>query len=142
MEWIIDGSGNVYFTVTSNGMTPEQWEQHFECRGQPISNSTRDILPYINDAPTKGVIYNIVIRSGRTIDDYSRITKRIRKAAEKCGWQKPHWEVAFLILDTLTEEQLKKMGLLYIVTMHEPIKSPDGNPCLLLAILCREKYRC
>ena len=51
----------------------------------------------------------------------------------KKGWVKPHWEVSCLIRDMFTDEQLKEMGLWYIVTMHEPIKDSDGDPRLLHA---------
>jgi hypothetical protein len=129
--WTIDDEGNIHFTVTSNGFTREQWEQHFERRGRRISDYARQVLRRASEAPTNGVTYNIVVRPGKKISDSDRITKKIRAAADKKGWLKPHWEVACLIRDTFTDEQLEQMGLWYIVTMHEPIKDFDGDPSLL-----------
>ncbi|OHA59582.1 MAG: hypothetical protein A2589_01840 [Candidatus Vogelbacteria bacterium RIFOXYD1_FULL_46_19] len=89
------------------------------------------MLRRTSEAPTNGVTYNIVVRPGKKISDSDRITKKIRAAADKKGWLKPHWEVACLIRDTFTDEQLEQMGLWYIVTMHEPIKDSGGVPYLL-----------
>lgn len=129
--WTVDDEGNIHFTLTSNGFTREQWEQHLERRGWRIGDYARQVLRRASEAPTNGVTYNIVVRPGKKISDSDRITKKIRAAADKKGWVKPHWEVACLIRDTFTDEQLEQMGLWYIVTMHEPIKDSDGDPLLL-----------
>lgn len=129
--WTVDDEGNIHFTLTSNGFTHEQWEQHLERRGWRIGDYARQVLRRASEAPTNGVTYNIVVRPGKKISDSDRITKKIRAAADKKGWVKPHWEVACLIRDTFTDEQLEQMGLWYIVTMHEPIKDSGGGPLLL-----------
>lgn len=129
--WTVDDEGNIHFTLTSNGFTREQWEQHLERRGWRIGDYARQVLRRASEAPTDGVTYNIVVRPGKKISDSDRITKKIRAVADKKGWLKPHWEVACLIRDTFTDEQLEQMGLWYIVTMHEPIKDSGGDPILL-----------
>ena len=129
--WITDTDGNIHFTVTSNGMTREEWKTHLERRNYRFSNYSRDVLSRASDAPTNGVIYHIVVRPGKEIDESNRITRKIRAAAQKKGWRIPHWEVACLIRDTFSDEQLALMGLWYIVTMHKPIEDSDGDPFLL-----------
>lgn len=129
--WTVDSEGNIYFTLTSNGLTRELWEQHLERRGRQISSRARNALSRASEAPTNGITYNIVVRPGKKISHSDRIVNKIRASADKRGWAKPHWEVACLIRDTLTDEQLEKMGLWYIVTMHEPIDDSGGGPCLL-----------
>lgn len=131
VEWIIDDEGNIHFTLISNGLTREQWEWHLERCGCRIGDYARQVLRRASEAPTNGVTYNIVVRPGKKMSDIDRITKNIRAAAHKKGWFKPHWEVACLIRDTFTDEQLKAMGLWYIVTMHEPIKDSEGDSFLL-----------
>lgn len=131
VEWTVDGDGNIHFTVTSNGMTREQWEQHLERRGWRIGDYARQVLRRASEAPTNGVTYNMVVRPGSKISSRDRVTKKIRAHATEKGWKTPHWEVACLIRDTFTDEQLEQMGLWYIVTMHEPIKDSDGDPNLL-----------
>lgn len=131
--WTVDDEGNIHFTVTSNGMTREQWETHLERRNWRISDYGRQVLRRASEAPTNGVTYNIVVHPSKKISGSDRITKKIRAAADKKGWLKPHWEVACLIRDTFTDEQIEQMGLWYIVTMHEPIKDSDVGPDLLLS---------
>lgn len=129
--WTFDDEGNIHFTLTSNGFTHKQWEQHLKRRGWRIGDYARQVLSRATEAPTNGVTYNIVVRPGKKISNRNRITKKIRAAAGKKGWVKPHWEVACLIRDTFTDEQLEQMGLWYIVTMHKPIEDSDGDPRLL-----------
>lgn len=131
VDWYADSEDNIHFAVTSNGLTREQWESHLESRGLRLSDYARQVLRRASKAPTNGVTYHIVVRPGKRISDSDRITKKIRAAADKKGWIKPHWEVACLIRDTFTDEQLEQMGLWYIVTMHEPVKDSDGDPNLL-----------
>lgn len=132
-KWTTDAEGNIRFTVMSNGMTREQWEQHLERRGWRIGDWARNALRRASEAPTSGVPYSIVVRPGKKIKDNDRITKKIRAHAAKQGWKTPHWEVSCLIRDAFTDEQLEQMGLWYIVTMHEPIEDSGGDPCLLCA---------
>ncbi len=129
--WTVDNEGNTHFTVTSNGMTHEQWEKYLESRGFRLSDWARNVLRRASEAPTNGVAYPIVVRPGSKISSRDRITKKIRAHATEKGWKTPHWEVACLIRDTFTDEQLEKMGLWWIVTMHEPITDSGGDPSLL-----------
>lgn len=131
VEWITDEEGNMHFTLTSNGMTSEQWEKHLESRDFRLSDPARNVLRRASENPTNGVDYHIVVRPSSKITLYDRITNKIRGHATKKGWKTPHWEVACLIRDTLTDEQLEKMDLWGIVTMHEPIADSDGGPDLL-----------
>ncbi len=133
--WTVDDEDNIHFTLTSNGFTREQWELHLVRRGWRIGGFARQVLRRASEAPTNGVTYNMVVCLGRKISNCNRITEKIRAAAEKKGWLKPHWEVACLIRDTFTDEQLKVMGLWYIVTMHEPIgiEHFSDGPSLLLS---------
>src|SRR3989344_1080127 len=73
--WTVDDEGNIHFTLTSNGFTREQWEQHLERRGWRIGDYARQVLRRASEAPTNGVTYNIVVRPGKKISDSDRITK-------------------------------------------------------------------
>ena len=66
-------------------------------------------------------------------EDNQRITKNIRKNAEDRNFETPNAEIACLIREKFTDECLKAMGLIWIVTMHEPIKDSGGDPFLLSA---------
>jgi hypothetical protein len=129
--WAVGDKGNIHFTLTSNGLTRTQWEQHLERRGWLIGGYARQVLRRASEAPTSGVTYNIVVCPAKKISASGRITKKICATANKKGWLKPHWEVACLIRDRFTDEQLEQMGLWYIVTMHKLIKDSDGGSFLL-----------
>lgn len=131
--WTVDEEGNTHFAVVSNGFTPKQCVADLENRGLRLSNFGRDALLRAAEAPTNGVTYNIVMRLGNKISDSNRFTNKIRAHAITKGWQTPHWEIAYLIRIKFTDEQLKHMGLWYIVTMHEPIVDSKGDSRLLFS---------
>ncbi|MCC6290781.1 hypothetical protein IT398_01810 [Candidatus Nomurabacteria bacterium] len=135
VEWTTDSDGIIHFTLISNGLTRKQWERHLESRGFRLSDWARNVLRRASEAPTNGVAYHIVVRPGSKIASRNRVTKKIRAHAADKGWKTPHWEVACLIRDRFSDEQLEKMGLWWIVTMHEPITDSDGDPYLLYS--CR-----
>jgi hypothetical protein len=128
--WTVNDQGNIHFMVTSNGFTRERWKQHLESRGSRFTDWVRTLCRE-SEAPTNGVAYHIVIRLGSKIASHNRITKEIRAYAADKGWKTPHWEVAYLIRDLFTDQQLEQMGLWYIITMHEPIKDAVNVPYLL-----------
>lgn len=129
--WIVDGEGNIHFTLTSNGRTPEQWEQYLDCRGWFRGEYGRDVLRLASEAPTNGMKYHIVIHRVRSMRDSDHLTNEIDSVVSKRGWKKPHWEVACLIRDTFTDEAMDQMGLWCIATMHEPIKDSNDVPRVL-----------
>ncbi|MBU3934487.1 hypothetical protein KKC00_00760, partial [Patescibacteria group bacterium] len=53
--------------------------------------------------------------------------------AERRKLAKPNAEVACLIREMFSDEELETMGLWWIVVFHEPIRDSDGDPCLLSA---------
>ena len=137
---------NVYFTVVSNGRTAEEWAQHFEKqRGagrriyeaatgreiirRMIEAPTSEVLRRITEAPTNGVVYNVVVYSAYNMptwgSTYQRWHVQVLNAFE--GWKTPHWEVACLIREKFTKEDLNDMGLQWIFVAHKPIKDSDGN---------------
>lgn len=129
--WTIDDYDNIHFTVVSNGMTGEQWEKYFKNRGFRISDDAHNVLCRVSEAPTDGVIYNVIVRPGKKWNNKECITKNILAYAMEKGWKTPHWEVACLIRDAFTDEQLEQMGLWYIATMHELVFNSNGDPDFL-----------
>ncbi len=143
-KWVIDREGIIYLKVTSNGRTKEQWETYFEnekvdAQGKKyrLSDDAKNVLQRASEAPTNGVIYKIAVRPGSKINSKDRYTKTIHKDAAVRGWKSPHWEVACLIRDLLTDEELEELGLWYIVAMHGSILDSGGDPHLLRSLVCR-----
>ena len=130
--WSTDDEGNFHVTIRSNGLTPEQWVQHGKLRGWQMVYGDEEVLFSAVELPTNNVTRHIVIRPGYRIHERDRAWRWICYHAQQKGWIKTHWEVGCLIRDTFTDHNLRQMGLLNIITMHESIKSPkDGSSCLV-----------
>lgn len=125
---LVDEDGNLHFTVTSNGFTVEQWKSHFSLT-RIVPFHTENVLFHGRgySAPTNGVTYHIVVCPGVKWSANDRTVENIRAYGDEKKWEAPHWEVALLIHDIFTNEQLKRMGFSYIATIHEPIRFGANN---------------
>jgi len=123
--------GVIYFSVTSDGTTGEEWIKRLEGKGFRVGGYAEDMLRSKDFKPTNGVTTEIAVLKGILFADSERLTKNIRTEADKRKFEKPNAEVACLIREKFTDEEIEAMGLIWIVTMHEPIKDSDGFPNLL-----------
>lgn len=125
--------GVIYFSVTSNGKTGQEWIEYFKNKNIDLSSRTKEVLLSPDFQPTNGYTYNIAVLRGRWFINADRYVYNIRADADKRGFTEPNAEVACLIRVMFTDEELKAMGLWEIVTMHEPINDADGYSSLILA---------
>lgn len=123
--------GVIYFSVTSDGTTGSQWIERLEKKGSRIGDYAKGVLRSPDFKPTNSVTTKIAVLKGMLFDDNDRITKKIRVEAYRRKFTKPNAEVACLIREMFTDEEIDAMGLWWIVTMHEPIKDSGGDPRLL-----------
>ena len=124
-------NGVVYFSVTSNGTTGPEWIKRLGNKGFLLENYAKSVLCSPDFKPTSGVNYEVAILKGMLFENDDRITRKIRAEASRRNLAKPHAEVACLIRDNFSDEEIEAMALWWIVVMHEPIKDSDGNPGLL-----------
>ena len=75
--------------------------------------------------------YEIAILKGMLFEDKNRITKNIRAEADKRKLTTPNAEVACLIRENFSDEEIEAMGLVWVAVIHEPIKDSDGDLDLL-----------
>jgi len=125
--------GVVYFSVTSNGTTGEGWIRRLESKGFRVGDYAKQVLRSPDFKPTQDTLAKVAILKGMLFEDNDRITKKIRTEADKRKLFKPDAELACLIREKFTDKEIEAMGLVWIVTMHEPIKDSDGDPNLLNA---------
>ena len=126
--------GNViYFSVTSDGTTGEEWIKRLLKKNYRVGDYAKSILRSKDFKPTKGVTTEIAVLKGMLFTDDERITKKIRIDASNRKLETPNAEIACLIREKFTDEEIEAMGLTWIVAMHEPIKDSDGDPDLLSA---------
>ena len=123
--------GVIYFSVTSDGTTGEQWIKRLEDKGFRFVDYAKSVLRSADFKPTSGVTTEVAVLKGMLFEDNDRITKKIRAEADKRKLLKPNAELACLIRLKFTDKEIEAMGLWYIVAMHEPIKGSDGDPGLL-----------
>ena len=124
--------GVIYFTVTSNGMTGKEWIIHFNSKGAKINDYAKQLLLSEDFKPRKkGSVHQIEVIKGEFFSNENRTTSNIRQEADKRKLSKPNAEVACLIRDLFTGKEIRKMGLCWIVTIHEPIKDSHGYLSLL-----------
>ena len=125
--------GVIYFSVTSDGTTGEDWIKRLEGNGFRVGDYANQILRSPDFKPTSGVTTEVAVLKGMLFEDNDRITKKIRAEADKRKLSKPNAELACLIREKFTDKEIEAMGLWYIVAMHEPINDSDGDPFLLNA---------
>ena len=123
--------GIVYFSITSNGRTGEQWITYFESKGINLAQYEKDVLRSKDFKPTSGITTEIAVLKGSLFTDKNRVISKIRDAASERKLTRPNPEVAGLIREMFTDEEIEVMGLSSIYVMHEPIEDCYGNSLLL-----------
>lgn len=123
--------GIIYFSVTSDGTTGSEWIKRLEEKCFRVGNYAKSVLRSPDFKPTSGVTTEVAVLKGMLFEDDDLITKKIRAEAEKRKFQKPNAEVACLIRENFSDEEIKAMELWWIIVMHEPIMDSGGDPRLL-----------
>ena len=129
----MEKDGVIHLSVTSYGTTGSQWITRLEKKDFRLSKWAKDVLNSPNFKSTTGITYNCVVLKGEFFSDEDRITSKIRAEADKRKFAKPNAEVACLIRENFSDEDIEAMGLIWLVTMHEPINDSGGAQNLLCA---------
>ncbi len=124
-------NGIIYFSVTSDGTTGEEWIKRLPQRGFVVRHHTRSALCSKDFKPTSGVTTEIAILVGSRFKEDDLINRNIRAFAAERKLEAPNAEVACLIRDKFSDEEIEAMGLWSIVVMHESIKDFEDVQVLL-----------
>lgn len=125
--------GVIYFSVTSDGTTGEDWITRLESKGFRVGDYAKQTLRTPSFKPTSGMTTEVAVLRGGIFHDDDRTTSKICAFAAKRMLGAPNAEVACLIREKFTNKEIEAMGLMYIVAMHEPVSDSDGLPSLLVA---------
>lgn len=117
--------------ITVPNLTGKQWIKRLEDKGYKISEYAKYILTSPDFKSNPGEHKVEIIKS--TDVKECPTTREIREYANKKALYVPSPDLACAIRESVSDEDIKDMGLWYIITMHEPIKDSDGDPGLLLA---------
>ena len=129
-SWV-EKEGVVYFTLISNGMSGREWIAYLESKGHMTSDCEKFILRSDDfKATAAGTRHHIAVLKHGV---WGEVTKKIRAKAKKMNFSQPNAEIACLIRDQFSNEELEAMGFYFIVCMHEPIRDSDNKPLLLTA---------
>ncbi len=121
----------IYIKVIFDGTTGEQWIKRLYNKPINISSGATELLLSEDFKVTTGFVCTIAILKGSMFDRDSRINRKIRKEAAKRKLITPTPELACLIGETLSNNELKTMGLDLLVVCHNPIKLSNGGSYLL-----------
>jgi hypothetical protein len=144
-EWVVskpvvkwrEQGGVIYFTLPpTEGVTGHQWIERFEKKNFRFSRWARNVLDSPDFKPTTGIVYNIAVLKGELFSDENRITRNIRAEGDHRSLKHGKGispEIACLIRETFTDDEIKAMGMIWIIVMHEPIDDGGDDPYLLSA---------
>lgn len=129
-RWI-KKDGIIYFTepFVANGWTAQQWKNWF---GDNRSDWANQLLDSTDFHPTpKGTLVNLAILLGDLFTDGERITRNIRAKEEELEFVNPNPDDVLLLIKNFSVEEIREMGLSWIIGMHKPINDSDSDPGLL-----------
>jgi len=116
--------------VTTNGLSGQAWIKRLEKKGYNIGNYAKELLEHSGLKILKKS-YNIVILKGEEMGKDWFTNQEVRDKAKELGYLTPPVELAPLLREMISDEELKKMGLWWLIVMHEPITDSDGRPDVL-----------
>ncbi len=133
-RWSIE-NGAIHFSVVSKGETGEElqarYENNYAAMSYRISPDVQEILPRVTKTYNRRV--EVVILRGELFSNDGRTTKNIRLEATGRGLRKPSAEIAWLIREQFSDQDLKDMDLNEIVVMHQPFDEEQGYQVYLSA---------
>ncbi len=107
-------NGIIYFSVTSDGATGEEWITRLESKGFRVSGYAKIILRSKDFKPTSGITTEITVIKGVLFEDNIRITKRVRAYVKKHQLFDPNAELACLIREKFSDKEIEAMGLWWL----------------------------
>lgn len=128
----------IYFAVVSDGTTGPDWIKRLQKKGFSVGRQAETLLWSSDFKPTSGKLTIMAIVKGNWLSDDKRVTENIYKEANRLSLCGPNMEVACLIREKFSDQDIKAMGLNFLVTMHSPVADSHGD-LKLLDSHCRAK---
>lgn len=113
----------IEFELVSNGMSGEMWIFHLKEIGYSIGDDAKKILLSDNFKPSeKGNLFKVIVFKNKYFKDGGGSYDSIVKSLLEHDLRIPTLEIICLIRNKFTDGELKKMGLKWIIAMHDPFK--------------------
>jgi len=130
--------GVIYITFSSDSAVGKGWLKRLESKGETVTKYAKDLISSPGFKSTKGVKEIAILRSS-LFRDGERTYEHILDAARSgkfTGGRKllnPDAEIACFIREKFSDEELREMGLEWVIVFHKPLKDPKkNNPNLLV----------
>ena len=129
--------GHYVLAITGLSLTGKQEIVRMRKKSFRVSDYAKQVLTSTDDDSydanhrlEDGKGYVVVLVPGREITE-NRITANIQKYARGLGYEVPLAGVMPRVRETVSDKQIKQMGVRLITCLHAPIKGTDGVPRIL-----------
>ena len=132
-------NGVIRFSVVSKGVTGNEWIGRLKNRGFSISEQAQNMLLSEYFIATTNTTYRVEVLpiGSKIVPDGHYQDEAIRSLAARRNLVTPGMELACLIRDNLSNDELKRFGFPYeIIVMHVPRELGIG-PMPFLLTVCR-----
>lgn len=119
--------GIIYFSVTSDGATSEEWIERLESKGDFLGNFIKDVIYSKEFKKSSGIRKEIVVLKrmdwkklnlvNLSSRDNGFVEENVKAFAARYNLEKIDIETACLIKEKFSDQDLKDMGLYYIVSL-------------------------
>lgn len=117
-------------TIASRNITGKKYTQRLKEKGYRVSSYAEEILGTIEKSDRKEPYTFVIIKASEFSQEYPT-TQEIRDEARKRGYITPPAELAPLLREAVSDEDIAALGLTWLVVMHEPVTGSDGFLVLL-----------
>lgn len=117
-------------TIAPRNITGKKYIQRLKEKGYSISSYAEEILGTIKKSERKEPYTFVIIKASEFSQEYPT-TQEIRDEARKRGYITPPAELAPLLREAVSDEDIAALGLTWLVVMHEPVTDSDGDLSLL-----------
>ena len=135
-RWL-EKDGVIYFWVTSNGMSGKEWITYFEKKGVVLGYKAKEILSSADFTPTKdtpnkiAVLKSMLISGSRESGNSKSVyTSDFLSFAKFKKLLEPNIELACLIRDMFSDEEIEAMGLDKIAVGHKECQGISTLLCV------------
>lgn len=120
--------------LTASGRTGKEWVKHLEKNEYRIGSYAKELIlsdEFAAARGKKGTEYEIAIVPGKELYESYDTTASIKEKAAAKGWTIPTPEIALLVREALSDDEMKELGVWYVAALHDPIAGSGGDPGVL-----------
>ncbi len=111
-----------YFTVVTEGISGQKWIERLEFEGVELSDKAKEILLSDIFVPTSGRVINLALITREALRDTRHTLGEADAFAQTKGLKEiGDIEVACLVAERFSRDNLRSLGMSSIVVVHTPL---------------------